>query len=72
MPKNGTTVKLTSDEKLELKKKIATFNNTKQFCKANNIDAPLLENPLAKGKCSERTYKRLLKWKSKEEFESTK
>jgi hypothetical protein len=67
MPKNGTTVKLTPEEKAELKRKIATYNNTKQFCLANNISAPLLENPLLRGKCSEKTYKRLVKWKAKEE-----
>ncbi len=67
MAANGTSVKLTTEERLSLKKKIASFPTIKQFCVANKITAPLLEYPLNQGKCSERTYKKLIKWKAKEE-----
>lgn len=69
MSKNGSVVYLTDKEKIELKRKIASFPNVKLFCKENKIQAPLLYNPVDKGKCSEKTYKKLLKWKSKEEFD---
>ncbi len=67
MAVNGTTVTLTPEEKASLRKKIATFPNLRQFCLANRITAPLLDYPLNQGRCSQKTYKKLIKWKAKEE-----
>jgi len=69
MSKNGSVVILTDKEKQDLKEKINSFPNVRLFCKANKIQAPLLYNPLDRGRCSEKTYKKLLKWKSKEELD---
>jgi len=69
MAKNGRTVVLSKEEKTELKKKIATYVNTKEFCEMNDIPQPLLTYPLLTGRCSARTYVKLTYAKQKNEFE---
>lgn len=69
---NGKTLILTKDEKAELKRKIASFVNTKEFCDMNGFAQPLLTYPLTIGRCSIKTYEKLISSKSKEEFDSEK
>lgn len=68
MAKNGKAVILTKDEKTEIKNKIATFVNQYEFCQMNGISQPLLKYPLTIGRCSLKTYNKLINAKSKNEF----
>lgn len=69
MAANGRTVILNKEEKAELKRKIATFVNKQEYCDMNNISVPLLTYPLATGRCSTKTYEKIIASKTKEEIE---
>lgn len=66
---NGKAVVLSKEEKAELKRKIATFVNKKEFCEMNGFALPLLTYPLNLGRCSTKTYEKLMASKSKDELE---